>query len=90
MKISEVKKEKICEQILSILNSTAPKLMFTSHIAQEIARDEEFTKKLLKELKSKNLVTEVKKNQKGKKYLRRSRWKLADKVYAFYKTTTFE
>jgi hypothetical protein len=85
MKISKEKKEKICEQILSLLYSITPKPIFTLNVAKEIARDEEFTKKLLLGLKSKKLVLEIKKNPKGVDYIRRSRWKLSDKVYNFYK-----
>ncbi len=85
MKISEKKREKILEQILALLYSVFPKPLFTSHIAQEIARDEEFIKKLLLELKNKKLVIEIKKNPKGICYLKRSRWKISDVVYQTYK-----
>lgn len=85
MKISNKKKEKIHEQILAILYSIAPKSLFTSHIAQEIARDEEFIKKLLLELKKKKLIIEIKKNPKGIPYLKRSRWKISDLAYILYK-----
>ena len=53
MKISDKKREKISEQILAFLYSINPKPIFTLHIAQEIARDEEFIKKILQELKNK-------------------------------------
>jgi len=85
MKISQEKRGKISEQVLALLYSIAPKPIFTFHIAKETARDEEFVKKLLLELKKKNLVTEIKKNPKGKVYLRRSRWKLSDAAYNAYK-----
>lgn len=85
MKISDIKKEKIFEQILAFLYSVNPQSIFTSHIAQELARDEEFIKKLLIDLKTKNLIIEVKKNSSGKDYKKRSRWKLGDKVYLAYK-----
>lgn len=85
MKISQEKCKRISEQILTFLYTNSPKSIFTSHIAKELARDEEFIKKLLKELTSKNLVIEVKKNPKGKPYARRSRWKLSDGVYNMYK-----
>lgn len=85
MKISDGKKEKIQEQILAYLYSVNPKLIFTSYIARETARDEEFTKGLLLELKKKNLVVEIKKNPKGVLYLRRSRWKMSEKAYNTYK-----
>ena len=85
MKISEAKKEKISEQILAVLYSSFPKLLFTSKIAAEIARDEEFIKRLLNNLKKKNLIVEIKKNHKGVDYIRRSRWKLGDEAYKAYK-----
>lgn len=85
MKISKEKREKISEQILAFLFSNNPKSFFTSHIAREIARDEEFTKSLLLELKKKKLVLEVKKNSQGIDYARRSRWKLSETSYKLYK-----
>jgi|TARA_B100000315_G_scaffold143302_1_gene132280 predicted transcriptional regulator with HTH domain len=85
MKISKEKKEKISEQILAVLYSLNPQAIFTSHIAKEVARDEEFTKKILTDLKSKNLVKEIKKNSKGKEYLKRSRWNLTEEAYMKYK-----
>jgi len=85
MKISNQKKDKISEQILALLYSISPKPLYTLNIALEIARDEEFVKKLLLDLKKKNFVTEVKKNSKGSPYLRRSRWTLSDTAYRAYK-----
>ena len=85
MRISSKKREKISEQILSYIYSESPKALFTAHIAREIARDEEFVKKLLLDLKSKKLVKEIKKNPKGIDYIRRSRWKLTDSAYEAYK-----
>ncbi len=85
MHISKQKIEKIQEQILAFLYSISPKPVFTSNIAREVARDEEFIKKLLFELKRKELVTEIKKNSKGKEYIKRSRWKLSDDAYRYYK-----
>ena len=85
MKISKNKKEKISEQILALLYSVNPKPLFTAHIAVEIARDEEFVKSLLLDLKDKKLVIEIKKNPKGKPYIRRGRWRLSDAIYLAYK-----
>jgi predicted transcriptional regulator with HTH domain len=85
MKISDKKREKILEQILAYLYAQSPKPIFTSHIALEIARDEEFIKNLLNELKKKKLVIEIKKNSKGIQYFKRSRWKLTEQVYNSYK-----
>ena len=87
MKISKEKKDKICEQILSHLYLQSPKALFTYHIALEIARDEEFVKKLLLDLKKRGLVVEIKKNSQGKKYLRRVRWKLSMRAYNYYNQT---
>lgn len=85
MKISQEKREKISEQILAILFEKNPEPLFTSHIAREIARDEEFVKKLLLEMKKNKLVLEIKKNPKGINYKKRSRWRITQKVYNIYK-----
>jgi len=85
MKISNLKKEKISEQILALLYSFFPRSYFTSQIAFEMARDEEFMKKLLIELEKKKLIIEIKKNPKGVRYKRRSRWTLSDNTYQKYK-----
>ncbi len=85
MRISNQKKEKISEQILAYLYFINPKSIFTSIISREIARDEEFVKKMLIELKNKKLIIEIKKNPKGISYIKRSRWKLSDEAYKAYK-----
>ncbi len=85
MKISDSKKEKIYEQILALLYSSSPKSLFTVNVADEIARDEEFVKSLLNDLKKKGLVIEIKKNPEGMSYLKRSRWTLSDIAYQTYK-----
>jgi hypothetical protein len=82
--ISQQKKNKIIEQILYYLFSISPNAVFTNVIANEIARDEEFTKSLLVELASKDLVLEVNKNPDGKKYQKRQRWRLSDRAYSAY------
>lgn len=84
MKISQKKEEKILEQILAYLYSINPKPVFTSKIAEEIARDEEYVKKLLLNLKKKNLINEIKKNPQGTPYTRRSRWKLTEQAFQIY------
>jgi predicted transcriptional regulator with HTH domain len=89
MKISNEKKEKISEQILAYLYSINPKPAFTVNIAKEIIRDEEFTKKLLLDLKKKGFVIEIKKNPQGINYLKRSRWRLSDKIYELYSQKQF-
>lgn len=84
MKLSKEKKDKISEQILSFLYQSFPKQLFTSEIAKEIARDEEFIKNLLFELKEKNLILSIKKNEEGKDFIRRIRWQLSGPVYQLY------
>ena len=89
MKISNNKKEKICEHILALLYSNFPKALFTFNIAQELARDEEYIKKLLLDLKKKNLIREINKNPLGIIYKKRSRWSLSQKTYKIYKQKQF-
>lgn len=84
MRLSQEKKERITEQILSYLYHTFPEQPFTAEIAREIARDEEFIKRLLFELKEKKLVLPIKKNKKGIHFSRRLRWRLTPKVYDIY------
>ena len=86
MKISEEKKEKISEQVLAFLYSISPKPEFTSSIAKEVARDEEFIKSLLTDLKKKGLVVDIRKNQDGKQYTKRTRCALSDGAYGAYST----
>jgi predicted transcriptional regulator with HTH domain len=85
MKISNQKRDKIYEQILAYLYSVSPKALFTMNIAKEIARDEEFVKTLLIDLKKKGVIVEIKKSPEGVAYLKRSRWTLSDSAYQAYK-----
>lgn len=82
--ISQQKREKIQEQILFYLFSIFPKQIFTVDIAQELARDEEFTKILLLELEKKQLVIKINKNPKGIIYFRRLRWRISNKAHEVY------
>lgn len=84
-KISKEKERKIQESILQLLFQNNPKTLFTSQIAKELARDEEYIKKLLLDLESKELVTRVKKNPFGGEYSKRMRWSLSNKAYVAYK-----
>jgi predicted transcriptional regulator with HTH domain len=83
--ISALKKEKISEQILAYLFASSPESKFTSEIAREVARDEEFTKALLISLLKKSLLVQIKKNSSGKDYQRRIRWRLSSGAYEAYK-----
>jgi hypothetical protein len=84
MRLSKDKKEKVAEQVLALLYNSFPKQLFTAEIAREIARDEEFIKTLMLELKDKNLVLAIKKNEAGKDFIRRSRWQLTSPAYQAY------
>ncbi len=88
MRLSQEKRDKIAEQILSFLYHEFPKASFTAEIAREIARDEEFIKALMFDLKNKELVASIKKNPKGVFYSRRIRWRLSNKAYDAYKSTS--
>ena len=85
MRLSQEKRDKIAEQILLFLYHNFPNQPFTSGIAREIARDEEFIKKLLFDLKNKGLVIPIRKNHKGISFNRRIKWRLSNKAYDAYK-----
>lgn len=86
MRLSQDKKNRIIEQILSFLYNSFPKEPFTAEIAREVVRDEEFVKRILFELKEKNLVVSIMKNKKGEPFSRRLKWRLSNKVYEVYKS----
>lgn len=85
-RISKEKENKIIEQIAFLLYSKFPKQIFTSEIAREIARDEEYVKKLLFEMEKNKLVVKINKNPEGINYLRRLRWRISNKAYDIYKS----
>jgi len=84
MRISQEKQDKIIEQILHYLFQSFPKQPFTATIAREIARDEEFIKKLLLELEERNIVIAIKKDNNGNQFSRKIKWKLTNKIYDLY------
>jgi len=84
MRLSKEKRDKISEQILAHLYHSFPNQLFTAEIAKELARDEEFIKKLLFELKDKNLIMPIKKNAKGIDFIRRIKWQLTIDTYTAY------
>lgn len=83
--ISKKKKSKISEQILSYLYSISPEAAFTSKIAEEVVRDEEFTKSLLEELEKGKLLIRINKGPDGQDYARWSRWRLSNAAFDAYK-----
>jgi predicted transcriptional regulator with HTH domain len=82
--ISDEKVEKISEQILFYLYGVFPKLVFTVDVARELARDEEFVKRLLLGLEKKGLVVRVGKNSNGISYLKRMRWRISNRAHEVY------
>jgi hypothetical protein len=86
MRLSESKKNRIIEQIILFLYHSFPKEPFTAEIAREIARDEEFIKRILFELKEKGIIVTITKNNKGEPFSRRLKWKLTNKAYEIYKS----
>ena len=83
--ISKKKRSKIAEQILAHLYSISPEAQFTNKIAQEIARDEEFTKSILQELDSNKLIVKITKGPQGQQYQRWERWRLSNAAFDAYK-----
>jgi len=86
MRLSQDKKNRIIEQVLSFLYSSFPEQPFTAEIAREVARDEEFIKKILFELREKGFVVSVMKNKEGEPFTRRLKWKLSSRVYDVYRS----
>ena len=84
MRISKTKIDRIKEEILSTLFRNSPKAMFTSEIAEHLARDEEFIKRLLEELEKNSLIAGVRKNNKGIDYIIRIKWGLTNNAFQAY------
>jgi predicted transcriptional regulator with HTH domain len=82
--ISTEKQNKIKEQVLFYLYSQFPKQPFTSDIARELARDEEFIKKILIVMYKDSLIVRIDKNTEGIKYTRRMRWRISNKIQQAY------
>lgn len=83
--ISNKKKSKISEQILSYLYNLSPEAAFTSKIAEEIIRDEEFTKSLLEDLEKSKLLVRITKGPDGQDYSRWTRWRMSNAAFEAYK-----
>ena len=85
MKISKEKQDRIKESILGLLYQNSPRALFTAEISRELARDEEFMKILLDEMLKQGLVADVRKNQQGREYTARTKWRISAKIYETYK-----
>ena len=84
-KISKEKKQKIQEQVLFFLFQQFPRQVFTSDVAKEMARDEEFIKVILLDMLKSELVVKIDKNSDGAQYKKRLRWRISSKAYELYK-----
>ena len=84
-RISYEKEAKIKEAIIHLLYQQAPQALFTALISRELARDEEYMKKLLLELEKQGIVSSVKKNHQGIDYVQRIRWRLSNQTFETYK-----
>ena len=85
VKLSEKTTKLLKEDILSILYERPLIPLFTYTVAQELRRDNEFTKKLLLLLQKEGLVEEIDRGVKGK-FLARRKWKIPQKVLEAMKT----
>lgn len=74
----------IKDDIISHLYNNQLRSYFTSQIAKEIRRDNEFALKLLSELQEQGLVEQIKKNKQGKQYLARIKWRIPNHVIKAY------
>ena len=79
-KISIHTKKLLKEDIVGILYEMYPHSLFTNQVAEQLRRNNEFTLKLLEEMRKQNLVSVIKKTKKGEEFVRRKRWKLPSKV----------
>ena len=87
VKLSERTELVLKADISSILYENPLRSMFTKEIGVELRRDKEFTKKLLLEMEKEELVERVLKNNKGKLYKERIKWRIPERVMRIYKTT---
>ena len=80
--ISQIKKEKIKEEILRVIYENYPGFLYTYQIAENLIRDDEFVLSLLNELKNKELVTCL--NETTGRNIKR-KWGFTKEVYEKYK-----
>ena len=86
VKLSQKTIQLLKDDIISILYENSLAARFTNEIALELRRDNEFTKKILLELKKEGFVEEIKKNNKGYQYLARIKWRIPPKVLKAYES----
>jgi hypothetical protein len=85
-KLSNKKRERIKEEVLRVLYENSPKALFTSYIANEVIRDNEFVLSLMKEMERLGVVEGVKsRGNKSVKKKIRTRWRLTNRAFEEYK-----
>lgn len=72
------------DDIVNILYENSLKPLFTNEVAFIMRRDNEFTKKLLMELKNLGIVEEIKFNTRKRNYLLRKKWRISNNVLKKY------
>ena len=80
--ISQIKKERLKEEILRIAYENHPAFLYTYQIAEQLIRDDEFILNLLKELKNNDLITCLEESGGGN--IKR-KWGLKKEGYEKYK-----
>lgn len=83
-KLSKKREESIKEEILSVLYENITGLS-TYRIGEETLRDDEFTLRLLSEMKEKGLVKHVGKSVHGREYKTKKVWALSKEAFEAYK-----
>lgn len=83
-RISKKREDKIKEEILSVLYENITGLS-TYGIGEEILRDDEFTLRLLVEMRERGLVKNVTKSIRGKEYSAKKMWVLTKEAFEAYK-----
>lgn len=72
------------DDIVNILYENSLKPLFTNEIAVIIRRDNEFTKRLLIELKNLGIIEDIKINNRKRSYLLRKKWRISNNVLKNY------
>jgi|TARA_Y100000310_G_scaffold72227_1_gene68247 DNA-binding MarR family transcriptional regulator len=78
-RLSDKTVEKIKNDILYVLYEAKLNGMFTKHIGDEIARDDELILRLLKDMENANLVKRI------SNFKRRVKWVMTEEAYSKYR-----
>jgi hypothetical protein len=83
-RLSKKREERIKEDILSVLYENITGLS-TYRIGEEILRDDEFTLRLLEEMRQRGLVKNVTKSINGNDFKTKKMWALTREAFEAYK-----